>query len=119
MDKENYLVAVASSDGIVVNSHFGRAGTFYIYEAKEDGNLEVLEKRVVSPVCNGGNHDEERLKENLKKLSDCSCLLVSRIGNSAAAMAEEYGLEAYEIPGMIEESIQQLTKYKKINRLFQ
>ena len=31
MDKEEYKIAVASSDGIVVNNHFGRAKDFYIY----------------------------------------------------------------------------------------
>lgn len=30
MDKESCFVAVASSDGIVVNNHFGRAKSFYI-----------------------------------------------------------------------------------------
>lgn len=29
MDKEEYKIAVASSDGIVVNNHFGRAKDFY------------------------------------------------------------------------------------------
>ena len=32
MDKDTYRVAAASSDGIVVNSHFGKAGLFHIYE---------------------------------------------------------------------------------------
>ena len=39
-------VAVASSDGIVVNSHFGRARDFYIYEVSENEDTVLLEKRV-------------------------------------------------------------------------
>ena len=34
MDEKDYRIAVASSDGIVVNNHFGRARAFYIYELK-------------------------------------------------------------------------------------
>lgn len=66
MDKKKNLIAVASSDGIVVNNHFGKARTFYIYEEKDD-KITYVEKREVEPVCNGGNHDDDRLQENLEK----------------------------------------------------
>lgn len=46
-----YKVAVASSDGIVVNQHFGRADTFFIYEVAGTGNYRFLETRTVTPVC--------------------------------------------------------------------
>ncbi|MBR1744214.1 MAG: dinitrogenase iron-molybdenum cofactor biosynthesis protein [Lachnospiraceae bacterium] len=118
MDEESFLVAVASSDGIVVNSHFGRASTFFIYEVTGSEDIRLVEQRVVSPVCEGGNHSEERLKENLLEFRDCKYLLVSRIGAGAARMAESLGMEAYEIPGVIEESITQLVKYIQVQRLF-
>lgn len=117
MDREKNRIAVASSDGIVVNSHFGRADTFYIYEEKE-GQIQYIETRKVEPVCNSGNHDDTKLKENLEKFLDCRCLLVSRIGDGAAALAESYGMDTYEIPGMIEESIKQLLNYEKVKNLF-
>lgn len=118
MDKEKYLIAVASSDGIIVNNHFGKAGTFYIYEADEAENIHLVEKRTVPPVCSWGNHDDEKLRENLRILNDCSYLLVSRIGNGAASMAESFGIESYEIPGEIKKSINQLIKYRKVKKLF-
>jgi predicted Fe-Mo cluster-binding NifX family protein len=116
MDKERCLIAAASSDGIVVNQHFGRASAFYIYESA-DGIAEFVEKREVVPVCEGGNHDEIRLLENLKKFSDCKYLLVSKIGDGAAAVAESLGIACYEIPGVIEESIEKMQNYEKIKEL--
>lgn len=89
MANENYLIAVASSDGIVVNNHFGRAGSFYIYEVNDDESIDFFEKREVTPICDGGNHSEERLKENLLIFQDCRYLLVSRIGSGAADMAQQ------------------------------
>ena len=53
-------VAVASSDGIVVNSHFGRARDFYIYEVSENEDTVLLEKRELVPICEAGHHDEGR-----------------------------------------------------------
>lgn len=116
-DQEEIKIAVASSDGIVVNNHFGRAKTFYIYKVKED-DQELLEKRELEPVCEMGNHDDNRLLENIQKLIDCDYLLVSRIGDGARAAALNAGIEAYEIPGIIEKSIEQLINYIKIQNLF-
>ena len=116
MDK--YRIAVASSDGIVVNQHFGRADTFYIYEADEDLNLQLVDTRNVTPVCHTGNHDEEELVTNVKRLADCGYLLVSRIGQGAANVAESEGITPMELPGIITESIEKLIQYIKVQRLF-
>ena len=113
MAKEIEKIAVASSDGIVVNRHFGHAAQFYIYEIIGD-DAKLLEVRKVEPVCQGGNHDE-----NIDKIGDCSYLLVSKIGYQAAAIAEQRGVIPYEIPGIIEDSIQQLLNYVKIKKLLE
>ena len=118
MDKETNRIAVASSDGIVVNSHFGRARKFYIYEQKSD-ELRLEEVREVEPVCEGGNHDAGKLQENMELLSDCRYLLVSRIGYEAAAVAAQFEIEPYEIPGLIPDAVEQLTKFVKVKELFQ
>ena len=117
MGKKTEKIAVASSDGIVVNRHFGHADKFYIYET-EDDDIRLLETRRVEPVCQGGNHDEKRLGENMDKIQDCTYLLVSKIGYGAVAAAEERGIMPYEIQGIIEESVQQLLNYIKIEKLF-
>ena len=64
MDKDTFRIAVASSDGIVVNNHFGRAKTFYIYEKSSDETERLIEKREVIPICECANHDEIKLKDN-------------------------------------------------------
>ncbi|MDO5154888.1 MAG: NifB/NifX family molybdenum-iron cluster-binding protein [Eubacteriales bacterium] len=117
MDEKKRLIAVASSDGIVVNQHFGRAKSFLIYKIEND-IPSLWEKREVKPVCEGGNHDEEKLLKNIERISDCHYLLVSRIGNGAAALAERKGIECYEIPGLIEDSINQMINYEKLKQLF-
>ena len=113
-----YKVAVASSDGIVVNQHFGRADTFYIYEVGGTGNYRFLETRIVTPVCNGGNHNKEKLCSNISKFKDCKYILVSRIGMGAANAMEQSGIVPMELPGMIEESIGRLTTYEQLQNLF-
>ncbi|MDE6833495.1 MAG: hypothetical protein K2J39_04515 [Ruminococcus sp.] len=38
---DNYKIAVASSDDIVVNQHFGHADRFIIYEITSDGDYRL------------------------------------------------------------------------------
>ena len=117
MDDERYLIAVASSDGIVVNNHFGHAKIFYIYEVFDD-KIEFKEIREVTPVCQTGEHDDERLNENAERFADCDYILASKIGDGAAVVLESKGVIPYQIPGIINESIDKLIRFEKVNKLF-
>lgn len=119
MDKKlfKYQIAVATSDGIVVNQHFGRAEKFRIYGIGQDRATQLLEERKVVPVCHGGNHDGVQLKESAKNLSDCKYVLVSRIGQGAINALCQEGIIPMELPGMIEESIQKVIAYEEVQNL--
>lgn len=117
-DSETYKVAVASSDGIVVNRHFGRADTFYIYEVAEEDEYRLLETREVTPVCNRRDHDDDELRGNIDIFKDCKYILVSRIGPGAANIVEQSGIIPMELPGIIGESIHKLVTYQKLQNIF-
>lgn len=121
MDKytDSYLIAAASSDGIVVNQHFGRADRFLIYKVCDGKMYFTDEVRYVEPVCSGGDHNEEAMYRNIEKISDCRYVLVSRIGLRAADMAEQNGIVPMELPGMIEESVKKVISYNQIQHLFE
>lgn len=119
MDKEfvKFRIAVATSDGIVVNQHFGRADKFTIYDINQDNTIDYKEERVVAPVCQGGVHDELKLKESVSYLTDCKYVLVSRIGQGAINALEQGGINPMELPGVIEESIRKLVAYDEVQAL--
>ena len=116
-EAEIYKVATASTDGIVVNSHFGKAGRFYIYQVW-DGETQLVEERKVQPVCDHGDHDEERLVENCRALADCRYILVSRIGYRAAGILEQMGVTPMEIPDLIPAALDRVNAYDPVQRLF-
>ncbi len=119
MAEKKYLIAVASTDGIVVNQHFGRADRFLVYRI-EDGKITGTdETRNVKPVCSGGDHNEDAMLDNIKTISDCRYVLVSRIGQRAAMLVGQNGIIPMEIPGMIEESIAKITAFDQIQDLFE
>lgn len=115
----SYKIAVASSDGIVVNQHFGHAGKFLIYEVKGNGSFSFIEIRTAEPVCHYGNHEDGKLMENLQKVQDCKYLLVSKIGTGASIQAERLGIIPMELPDMIEESIRKVISFEQIQNLFE
>ena len=115
---DTYKIAVASSDGIVVNQHFGHADSFYIYQVTGDDARFTGEVRKVEPVCHMGNHDDGKLSSNMKQLSDCKYLLVQKIGAEAASIAESLGISPYEIPDIIDKAINKLLSYEKVKSLF-
>ena len=114
---DNYKIAVASSDGIVVNQHFGHADKFLIYEVSNDGSFRFIEIRTVKPVCDYGNHDNEKLAENLQKIRDCKYLLVSKIGMGASLRAEQSGIKPIELPDMIEDSVRKVISFEQVQNL--
>lgn len=112
-----YRIGVATTDGIVVNQHFGRADQFLIYEEDENKQYRQVESRRFTPICNGGEHDDGNLTETVKKLADLDILLVSRVGFRAQQVLEQNGLTVFEMPGIIQESIAKALNYIEIQKL--
>jgi Uncharacterized conserved protein len=108
--KELLRVAIASTDGKVINEHFGRANEFYIVHVLNDGNYEYKEKRSVLPVCREGDHAENDLDQLIEILSDCNFILVARIGPPMKTALASKGITVLEYPGVIEEVLPVLVK---------
>lgn len=106
----SYKIAVASSDGKVINQHFGRATQFLIFEVK-NGQYTFLELIETNPFCNHGEHDDNRLLASVDALIGCRAVLVSQIGNGAAQILASKGIQSFDIKDFIEEALIKLIKY--------
>lgn len=111
-------IAVASSDGKVVDRHFGKADIFHIVEADSKG-LQFVEQRSVTPVCIAGSHNVQSLHQTAESLSDCKYLLVSKIGYLAEIVLTEKGIDVFELPGDIRTSINKLFGYIRMQELIE
>lgn len=97
-----YRVAVASTDGKVVNQHFGRAEHFHIFEISDDDAFRYLESREVAPCCNSGQHEQHAFLKIAEALKDVGAVIVSKIGEGASEFLEKEGFVVYEAPYPIE-----------------
>lgn len=113
-----FKVAAATTDGISVNVHFGKADTFAVYEIATDGTPVFVEERTVTHPCGGGYHDENLLEESAACISDCKYVLVSRVGPGAARVLAQAGCTPIELTGYIEDMIPRMIMYDRIQNLY-
>ncbi|MBQ7901754.1 MAG: dinitrogenase iron-molybdenum cofactor biosynthesis protein [Clostridia bacterium] len=106
--------AVASTDGKVINCHFGKASQFLIFEL-HSGGFEYIENRQVTPCCNRGEHEDNSFENAAKELGDCSMILVSKIGLTAADFLESRGFAVYEAPFPIKECMEKLAAETEVD----
>lgn len=105
----SYRVAIASTDGIVVNQHFGHAESFHIVELDPEAQTsQYIETRPVSRVCQGHEHHEQSFDAVLEVLSDVQAILVAKIGQGASDYLESKGMLVYEAPFLVDAVIEKI-----------
>ena len=88
------IIAVASTDGKVIDSHFAQAECFYVYEIA-DGRYKLIEKRDIAAAL---THSEAAFDKVRQLLYDCDAIVVSKVGFGAAQYLLEKGLRVFEAP---------------------
>ena len=97
----------------------GKADVFYIIEVDTESKtqFELKEIRQTDVRCEGGEHNDDRLDEAVKRITDCEYVLVSKIGYRAANVVEANGIKVFELPGIISESIEEMLNYMEIQTM--
>jgi nitrogen fixation protein NifB len=106
-------VAVASSDGTLINEHFGSAEEFLVYEVSEDGSYRLIERRPRQRGGEGGA-DHGAAVQAAELLGDVEAVLTAQIGRNAENILQGRGVKAYAITGTIDKA---LSAYGRKSRL--
>ncbi|NLT15169.1 MAG: dinitrogenase iron-molybdenum cofactor biosynthesis protein [Clostridiales bacterium] len=108
---DGWRIAAASTDGKVINDHFGRADVFYIVDISQDGTYMFIEKRDVGKLCVGHEHSDDAMTARIKALNDCCAVLVAMIGPTAKRALDIAGIAVFEQPGIIDTTLKRLADY--------
>jgi Uncharacterized conserved protein len=105
-------VAIVSTDGKVINQHFGKASRFFIFDVDDCGKIQFLEVRETIPLCGSADngHADEVLNSIISLISDCKALLCSRIGSRPQEELRKKGIKAVEAPYFIDEALKNLSE---------
>jgi nitrogen fixation protein NifB len=96
--------AVSSETGRLVDSHFGRAVVFRIYEVS-DTEIRLLETREIDAWEPGAGGESTRLTSRVEAIADCDLLVTSRVGQHAAEPLKARGIFAFEFPYQIDKGL--------------
>lgn len=113
-----YRVAAASSDGKVVNQHFGRSGQFLVFDIRSDGSFDFVELRRNTPPCGTAEHDENAMARSVELLSDCRMVVSCQIGPGAEQALEQKGIRAFTAVGFIDEVLGRLASSHLVREYF-
>jgi len=110
-------VAFATTDGINIDEHFGRAGSFAIYDLSRSGYqfaelrkfADGVDQAVVGTREQGAVH-EEAVQDKVDRLADCKIVFMTEIGGPSAARLVKKGIMPMKVKAVmaIEDSIRQL-----------
>ena len=112
-------VAFATTDNMNVNEHFGRAGSFAVYDMAENGYhfVEIrkfadgMDRTVVDSRENGPLH-ESAVQNKVDRLADCKLIYLTEIGGPSAARLVQKGIMPMKVkePMAIESALKQLAE---------
>jgi len=110
-------VAFATTDGKNVDEHFGRCGTFAIYDISKDG-YSFVEMRTFAKGRDTGIEEtkgkgmihEGLVQNKVDRLTDCKIVYLTDIGGPSAARLSRSGMMPVKVKEVvsIEESINKL-----------
>jgi nitrogen fixation protein NifX len=112
-------IAFATTDGITIDEHFGRAGMFAVYELTKNGysfqeTRKFSEGRdsAIEETKGMGAVHEERVQQKVDKLSDCKIIYFVEIGGPSAARLVKKGIMPVKVKRSvsIEESLIKLSE---------
>ena len=102
-------VAVVSSDGKVINRHFGHASRFLIFEV-DGGEIQFIEVRETTPLCGSADYEskDDVLCRIIYLIKDCEAVLCARIGRKPREELRKNGINPIEAPYLIHEALKSI-----------
>jgi nitrogen fixation protein NifX len=110
-------IAFATTDGVNVDEHFGRAGAFAIYDLTRDGYaFREIRKfadgrdSVVEETKGMGRVHDDLVEKKVSKLADCKIVYLTEIGGPSASRLIKKGIMPIKVKDVvsIEESLEKL-----------
>lgn len=99
--------AVASKSGMIVDTHFGHAKEFYIYDYV-DGEVRFIGRRSVEQYCNSVEEcgeKEDNIQKIITTLDGCHGVIALRIGAGPRQKLEQKGIMAINTYDVIEDAV--------------
>jgi nitrogen fixation protein NifX len=101
-------IAVASTDGKIVDLHFGDANRFLIFKIEEGkGKFQEIREKTPMPL----NNHQERWVASIDLINDCKAVLCSKIGNEPTIELRKLGIKPIQLDCDVKEAVDECSKH--------
>ncbi|PKL66928.1 MAG: nitrogen fixation protein [Methanobacteriales archaeon HGW-Methanobacteriales-1] len=101
-------IAVASTNGKVIDLHFGDANQFLVYKI-EDGEFKFDEIREKTPIP--VNNHQERWVASIDLINDCKAVICSKIGKEPIIELRKLGIKPLQLDCEVKQAIDECSKH--------
>jgi nitrogen fixation protein NifX len=101
-------IAVASTDGNIVDLHFGDANRFLIFKIEEgEGRFQEIREKTAMPL----NNHQERWVASIDLINDCKAVLCSKIGTEPTIELRKLGIKPIQLDCDVKEAVNECSKH--------
>ena len=129
-----YKIAVASSDGVNVDVHFGAAENFLIFAVSDDGTFNLAEKREYKEEASGTDGNAGNCPEKsgcssgcgngtgggcgsgggsakVSLIDDVRAVVAAKIGFNVVKQLERKAIASFDVECPVQEALEKITRY--------
>ena len=101
-------IAVASTDGKIIDLHFGDANRFLIFKIEEgEGKFQEIREKTQMHL----NNHQERWVASIDLINDCKAVLCSKIGNEPTIELRKLGIKPVQLDCEVKEAVDECSKH--------
>jgi nitrogen fixation protein NifX len=101
-------IAVGSTDGKVIDLHFGDANHFLIFTIEDgDSKFQEIREKTAIPVKN----HQERWVASIDLIGDCKAVLCTKIGNEPTIELRKLGIKPIQLDCDVKEAVKECSKH--------
>jgi predicted Fe-Mo cluster-binding NifX family protein len=110
-------IAIATTDALQIDQHFGRAETVSVLTVDELGEVTHSETRDGMRVCGCDGGGDSNVPDYVATLADCNYVLAKKIGPAVQRELASRGITAFELTGDIAQAVKKITEYENKQKL--
>ncbi len=107
------LIAVTSSDGTMVDTHFGKAERFLVYRIEQQ-QVQLVQVVAVPSYCSGNGPVHSLMPDKLaaiaRALGDCRVVVTAMIGDAPREELERLGVAVHCLDAPVADVVREVVK---------
>ncbi|OPY24500.1 MAG: Dinitrogenase iron-molybdenum cofactor [Methanobacterium sp. PtaU1.Bin242] len=101
-------IAVASTEGKIIDLHFGDANQFLIFKLEDgEGKFQEIREKTLMPL----NEHTERWIASIELINDCKAVICNKIGKEPTIELRKIGIKPIQLDCEVNKALRECSKH--------